>query len=441
MTQETDVSAMKSQWRPDTRRRLPPIRRGFTLVAANTAEIVMRSRVVLSAALAAVIGCGSGSDSPTATHPDAASRLRLVVVGGGSQQAFPGDELSAPLVVQVIDSAARPVAGKRRVRFSVVSGAGTVSDSIVLTADGGSASVTWKLGAAVGTQQISAALADDGPSTQTIALATAVSPDAADLVIVRGATSGDVQVLLNQDDVYTRYRLTWPDTVIRLLPRGQFGSWQEVTAFSAEHPPVTALQPWTAGIDTVRLILGAPIVVPFTMWVTNDFDTTSVRARYDAAQVDKFWRSHLTGLRVGPVRIENLAAYQGKIAQCADVPVRDTTAINVYYLASQIPGGTSLQCSASVVLVAPNFYAFDPMYQLYLAHDVGHAFGLEHIADASNLMSISFPPGGGLTTGQIYRMHFQNTGTANVVLRAHTVGVRNCYSTVTHCPAQTFVGW
>ena len=93
------------------------------------------------------------------------------------------------------------------------------------------------------------------------------------------------------------------------------------------------------------------------------------------------------------------------------------------------------------MLVAPNFYAFDPMYQLYLAHDVGHAFGLEHIADASNLMSISFPPGGGLTTGQIYRMHFQNTGTANVVLRAHTVGVRNCYSTVTHCPAQTFVGW
>lgn len=403
----------------------------------------MQSRVILLAALAAIIGCGSGSDSPTAAGSDAASRLRLVVVGGGSQQAFPGDELGAPLVVQVIDSAGHPTAGKRRVRFTVISGAGTVSDSLVLSAEDGSASVTWRLGAAVGTQQMAATLAETGSSTQTIALATAVSPDAADLVIVRGATSGELYVLLNQDDGYARYTLAWPDTVLRLLPRGRFGSWQEVTVFSANHPPATVLQPWTAGVDTVQLILRAPIVVPFTMWVTQDFDTTAVRARYDAAQVDKFWRSHTTGLRVGTLRIEKVLGYEKKTFGCADVPpVRDTAAINVYYTGNPVEGGRpAFQCSASVMLMGTNFFAFDAIYELLLAHEVGHAFGLDHVADASNVMRDAWPPGGVLTTGQIYRMHFQNTGTANAVLRAHTVGVRNCYSTLTHCPPQTFTAW
>jgi hypothetical protein len=398
---------------------------------------------VLSAAL--IVSAGCGADSPTPPRPNAEAQLAIVVVGGGSQQGFPGDVLDAPVIVQIIDSAGRPAAGKRRIRFSVVAGAGSVSDTSVFSSDNGDASVTWRLGAAVGGQQIAAALAAPGANARTTVSATAVSPDAADLVVLRGATSGKVNVLINQDDSYTRHTLAWPDTVLRLLPRGEHGTWQEVTAFSFDHPPATALRPWTAGVDTVHLALRAAIAVPFTMWVTHEFDTTAARARYDASQVDKFWRSHMTGLRVGPVRIERLLEYERKIFLCSDIPGdHDPAAINVYYLANQINelGGArpAFQCSASKLLMGINFFAFDPSYQNLLAHEAGHAFGLDHIADPSNVMN-GWPLGSNLTTGQIYLMHFQSTGTANAVLKAHTVGVRNCYSTLTHCPSQTFVAW
>ena len=390
------------------------------------------------------MGCGAGLDLPT--RPSEARQFRVIVVGGGGQQGFPGDALVAPITVQIGDSVGRPVAGKRRIRFAVVAGAGTVGDTSVLSGDDGTASVTWRLGAVAGAQQLAASLADVDESIRTIVTATAVSRDAADLVIVRGATAGETKILLAQDATYERYTLTWPDTILRLLPRGPLGNWQEVTAFSMDHPPETALQPWTERVDTVRLTLRASMAVPFTMWVTHDFDTTAARARYDAAQVDKFWRSHPTGLRVGAVRIQNLTQYQGKIFGCTDVPgFHDASAVNVYYLANQIADGSAArpayECSASTVLMGINFFAFDPIYELLLAHEMGHAFGLDHVPDGSNVMSNGWPPGGNLTTGQIYRMHFQSTSTANAVLNARTLGVRNCFSTLAHCPAETFVGW
>jgi hypothetical protein len=296
-------------------------------------------------------------------------------------------------------------------------------------------------------QSLVAGLAESESTTGTIITALAVSPDAADLVVVRGATPRTtVHLVLNQDDQFSRRTLVWPDTVLRLLPRGIAGAWQEVTAFSLDHPPATALRPWTDGVDTTQLVLRPPIEVPLVMWVTHTFDTTAARARYDASQVDKFWRAHPTGLRVGNVRIEKLLEYEGKIHTCDDIPgFCQPDALNVYYLANQVimenaarPAG---QCSARSVLMGINHFAFDPIYELLLAHEIVHAFGLGHLADASNIMSNGWPPGGGLTAGQIYLMHFQSTGTANAVLKEHSVGVRNCYSTLSHCPPVTFVGW
>ena len=66
-----------------------------------------------------------------------------------------------------------------------------------------------------------------------IVFATAVPPSDADLIVVRGATPGQINVVMNQDDIVSTYQLVWPDTVMRLLPRQRVGNWEE----SSERPP------------------------------------------------------------------------------------------------------------------------------------------------------------------------------------------------------------
>src|SRR5262249_37636014 len=149
--------------------------------------------------------------------------------------------------------------------------------------------------------QLSVQLLDTPASSTEAVTAQALPLDAADLILIRGVTSGTVGVLVRKGDGNEQHTLTWPDSVVRLLPRTSDGSWEEVAAFTVGHPPVSVLRPWTDAVDTVRITFGAPIEVPFTIWTTYDFDTTAARARHDLASTDQFWRSHMTGLRVGRV--------------------------------------------------------------------------------------------------------------------------------------------
>jgi len=52
------------------------------------------------------------------------------------------------------------------------------------------------------------------------------------------------------------------------------------------------------------------------------------------------------------------------------------------------------------------------------------------------------PPGRGLRTGQIYRMHFHDWGALNEVMGVHPADERNCnIQVVSRCPPQTFTMW
>lgn len=413
-------------------------------------EVAGRSRLLWIAALAAIASCSSTPETVvpgTADTPGAA----LAVIAGAWQQGFLGEPLVDSVAVQIVDVGGRAVRERRPIRFTVSAGGGSVSDTVVLSAETGVASVAWRLGTSGGEQNLTAAIADLRSAPVTPIYASGVSPTAADLVVIRGLSQGDAHILIRQDNSTWTYSLAWPDTVLRLLPHGPRNdgpagsrSWQEVTVFTLDHPPETVLQPWTDDVDTVRLALRPAIAVPFTVVVTHDFDTTAARARYDLTNLDGFWRSHMTGLRVGRIRIENAPQLNGPIVGCADVSTPyDPKAFNVYYLPAMIDGESGRTCGPNVVLVGMNtIWSYDPRYAYVFVHGVGHALSLDHIGDENNVMSGDGVIGSGLRIGQIYWMHFDSGGGLNATLGIHPVGERNCSLPLSsHCPAQTFTAW
>lgn len=393
------------------------------------------------AALAAgtMISACSASDAPTKPASGNAAASLGIVVNGNDPRGFVGEPLTNPVSVQVVDASLQSVAGRRRIRFSVALGGGSISDTIVLSSETGFAAVTWQLGATVGVQQLAVSVADAPSSGEKRISVQALARDAGDRIVISGATSGTIGVLVRKDAGVTPYTLVWPDTVLTLLPRVSQGGWEEVTAFTVGHPPVSVLRPWTDGVDTVRLAFRPPIAVPFAIWVTYDSDTSAARARHDLSVLDTFWRTQMTGLRVGNVRIESAPALMFVCGEDTRGYI-DRSAINVYYLNYR---DGPVACDASIIRMhANNPFSFADQYQFILAHEVGHAMSLAHFFNSGNVMWPQSPMGGELTTGQIYWMHFDSWGALNAVLGIHPAAERHCeWPAGVYCPAQTFTAW
>jgi hypothetical protein len=105
-----------------------------------------------------VLGPSSGSQSATASSDDlegspvgftatatAGSAARLVLVSGNNQSASPGQELSAPLVVRLVDGEGNGVPD-RAVSWVVGAGGGDVSAPTSNTDGDGEARIQWTLG-------------------------------------------------------------------------------------------------------------------------------------------------------------------------------------------------------------------------------------------------------------------------------------------------------
>jgi hypothetical protein len=385
----------------------------------------------------------------TSPRQSAPATLAVRLVTGGSQQAFIGDTLASPVQVQVVDSSAHSIAGRRRLRVSIVSGGGSIPDTNITTNDDGAAFISWRLGAAAGSQELAVSI-DDSPNIPTPIFAEALSPNDADLVIVHGATDRITGIVVRQDAYTWTYTLTWPDTILRLLPHapandGPVGtqSWQEVTAFAYDHPPATVLQPWTSGIDTVNLVLRPAVRVPFTVWIAGDYDTTVARAKWDLSNVDDVWRAHMTGLRVGAVTLAIAPEISAADCLTGRPRQRDPGSINIYYTTKPSDPPEGHTCDAWTVLVPPMTpYSFAPVSQFILAHSIGHALSLQHVTDQANVMSGNGIIGSAINTGQIYRMHFDASSSLNAVLHLQSAGARNCSLPFSaHCPDATFNAW
>ena len=101
--------------------------------------------------LAAVLGCGSDPVAP----PEAS--YTIAIHGGADQQGPAGSILDEPLQVTVTNVENQPVQGVV-VRFRVIAGGGSLTDSIGVTGPGGIAITYARVGNAVGPQVFEAAI-------------------------------------------------------------------------------------------------------------------------------------------------------------------------------------------------------------------------------------------------------------------------------------------
>ncbi len=104
--------------------------------------------------LAALAGCGDSGPTGPGSRPAA-----IEVVSGGGQRAVPGLPLAEPVVVRVVDSQGRPVAGVT-VAFTPAAGHGQADPASAATNADGRAASTWTLGAGIGVQSLQVSAAD-----------------------------------------------------------------------------------------------------------------------------------------------------------------------------------------------------------------------------------------------------------------------------------------
>jgi len=150
-----------------------------------------RSRVAGLVALAALgAGCSSSPIAPTSPPPPALAPASVVVTGGDSQVAAPGEAVSKAPQIRVTDSQGGGVSGIA-VQFHVISGGGSVSTPNTATdAQGRASAGTWILGPQPGTQQLRATVAGVGSVTfSATATEGAGQPAALEILVGDGQTA------------------------------------------------------------------------------------------------------------------------------------------------------------------------------------------------------------------------------------------------------------
>jgi hypothetical protein len=114
------------------------------------------------ALLPSAVSCG-GSDL---TFPPDGSPSSLVAVSGSGQRGTVGTQLPKPLVVQVVNEAARPVR-QVSLRFQTEAPGAEILPASIATDDSGYAEVRVRLGTTEGTQTIEARIAEPASELRT----------------------------------------------------------------------------------------------------------------------------------------------------------------------------------------------------------------------------------------------------------------------------------
>jgi hypothetical protein len=136
-------------------------------------------RRALCLLVAGTLGCGSDLLLPT--PPGGGENVALTKVTGDDQTGTVGEELSVPLVVQVLSSRSQPVVD-RKVAFVLTTdaAAGVVSPDTAVTNAAGQATARWVLGTAPGAHVVVAQLVGGEADNQAAEFHAAAKPAAPD---------------------------------------------------------------------------------------------------------------------------------------------------------------------------------------------------------------------------------------------------------------------
>ena len=372
--------------------------------------------MIVAAVVAAMACSGENATSVTGPETPAQKTYAIASVTGTDQSAAAGEPLPVPITVQVRDEAGKP-ASNLLVEFAIASGGGSVSSGSVMTDADGRASTTWTLGWAVGKQTLWVHHGSS-PSASAFVNADATVNPRSDVLVVRGAESPSVTVLISgADQTPEGRRLTLPDSISYLPQYDPLNASAPVwmMALSRGLAPVVTSPRWTAGPDTITLAFAKPFKISLTVWVFENFQQNSAIARRDVNNTVAFWRSHAWGLELGELKILDATQYAGGRVSCTNQFVApDPAEITIYYsTTADIGPNAGFTCSPRVVIMTPLPGAGLPYL---LAHEFGHAFGLAHVTDRLNFMHGS-ASNAGTTTGQISRAHLNPSSAINSVYR------------------------
>lgn len=212
-----------------------------------------------------------------------------------------------------------------------------------------------------------------------------------------------------------------------------------VIAYTDDHPPTLNTHVrWTQGIDTVEMRLDDIHQISLYVWVVNvgnsDFETMKMKALNANVRTSQIWLDERQGIEFSNFHIEdatkksfsanfitepftncNTSDLKSKIGFKKDM-------INVYYLETvrvvnaqgyTVEGSTYGEYCGSEHLIALGSNSLEDL----LAHELGHAFNLEHIDHLdrdfgkTNVMHSASTTRNFLTEGQTFRA-IANTGSA-----------------------------
>lgn len=146
-----------------------------------------------TAASQSVTASAGGRTGTVTTTPMADAPSQLTASSGSGQSGAPGTMLSSPLVATATDPFGNPVQGVT-VTFTAETGGGSVDPSTDVTRADGTASTTWTLGQALGSQTVRADA--NGLTAATFTATASVSAFDMEIRIV-GTVPADVQAALD----------------------------------------------------------------------------------------------------------------------------------------------------------------------------------------------------------------------------------------------------
>lgn len=236
--------------------------------------------------------------------------------------------------------------------------------------------------------------------------------------------------------------------VVAPAPTGR----NEVVVFAPNRRPALQAAAWTSGVDTIPVVLEAPLEVDLTIWIVRGpFDTQSARARQAVQTTRDIWSDEFVGIEIDSVEVIDAtgdpdASSFFRLTLCnskndleARIGKKEGT-INVYYVET-VDGGTDR--GRACFIGGDHAIMAERSGHELLSHEIGHLLSLTHtdaitqFFDRTNVMHSASSSRRYLTEGQIFRQQFNPNSVVNEFFDLRTSEVRSCPRDLTSstCPA------